>query len=77
MANKLGWILGADCPHCDKFTPALPTTSASCTCEMHCPCGVIFLTRNTYRRRALDVAPEQRAHVEQVICSTRPEQANC
>ncbi len=53
MGSEVAWIVGADCPHCDRFTAAVPGASESRQSVMYCPCGVIFLTRNTYRRRSL------------------------
>jgi hypothetical protein len=45
-------ILGADCPACDSFVPALPISREHSKWKwyMHCPCGVIFFTEKTYAK---------------------------
>jgi len=45
-------ILGADCPACDNFVPALPINLEHSKWKwyMHCPCGVIFFTEKTYAK---------------------------
>ncbi len=75
MGNKLGWVLGADCPHCDRFAPAIPSPSASWQWVMYCPCGVIFFTRNTYRRLELDIRGDTRSHLERIRSEADREEA--
>jgi hypothetical protein len=42
--------LGADCPACDTFVPALPISKKHSRWKwyMRCDCGVIFYTEQTY-----------------------------
>lgn len=75
MGNELGWVLGADCPHCDRFAPAVPSPSVSWDWVMYCPCGVIFFTRNTYRRLALEMTPGERSYLKRISSEARQEEA--
>jgi hypothetical protein len=45
-------ILGADCPACDTFVPALPISRENSRWKwyMRCPCGVIFFTEKIYTK---------------------------
>jgi len=51
-------ILGADCPACDSFVPALPLKEKHSRWKwyMHCCCGVIFFTEKTYSKAEIAAA---------------------
>ncbi len=75
IGKELGWVLGADCPHCDQFTPAVPRPSTTWQWVMYCSCGVVFVTRNTYSRRELDIDRDARAHLERIGSEAEREEA--
>ncbi len=54
--NGSAWLLGASCPNCERFAPALAyKIDSDCgepsevdgTWLMHCICGAQFLTKKT------------------------------
>ncbi len=66
-----GWILGAECPHCERFAPAFPSPYHRWKWQMYCRCGVIFFTRQTCCRDSTEMTPEDWSHYLAVSSTVR------
>jgi hypothetical protein len=71
-----GWILGAACPRCGGFAPAVPVTcftdcgtyeTAAWHWEMDCPCGSHFLSEDTRMRLWASFSREEAARIFHVL----------